>query len=101
LIIRKCEKCGWEWAPRKPVPPKKCPRCQHPYKPTLEKPAEFEKTNPFARATPDQIHYLEGVLEILRENDPILAGGIKRAVDTHRHIRRKAGAVHEHKRDTG
>jgi len=46
--------------------------------------------NPFAGATPEQLRYLAGVLEILRENDPILAEGIRRAVDSHEHMKRKA-----------
>ncbi|MCC6591623.1 MAG: hypothetical protein IT168_33360 [Bryobacterales bacterium] len=82
MIVRRCEKCGHEWAPRKPVPPKRCPRCQHLYSPTVERSGETEKVDPFAEATPEQIRYLVGVLEILKSNDPVFAEGIRRAVDS-------------------
>lgn len=30
ITKRRCAACGWDWAPRKDTPPKKCPRCQSP-----------------------------------------------------------------------
>jgi len=85
----KCENCGHEWAPRKPEPPKKCPRCQYPYHISEQPPALTGDPDPLARATPEQKRYLVGVLAILRENDPVFAEGIRRAVDSFEHLKRK------------
>jgi hypothetical protein len=46
--------------------------------------------DPLASATPEQHRYLVGVLDILRENDPVFAEGIRRAVDSYEHVKRKA-----------
>lgn len=101
VIVRKCEKCGHEWAPRKPVPPIKCPRCQAPYKPGLERDAGRETIDPFAGATPEQLRYLVGVLAILQENDPVFAEGIRRAVDSWEHITRKSSTQTHQRRVAG
>lgn len=72
------------------MPPRKCPRCQAPYEPGLAEPTlETETASPFAEATPEQVRYLVGVLAILRENDPVFAEGIRRAVDSFEHLKRK------------
>ena len=79
LPILRCEDCGHEWAPRKPEPPKKCPRCQNPYRTCeIRQVDATPEADPLTRATPKQYRYLVGVLEILRENDPVFAEGIRR-----------------------
>jgi hypothetical protein len=31
IELQKCLRCGYEWYPRTPQLPKKCPRCHNPY----------------------------------------------------------------------
>jgi predicted ATP-dependent serine protease len=88
----RCTACGHEWIPRSEKPPKKCPRCQNFH--SLE--VIGQQKNPetkelLATASTEELRYLKGVLAILRENDPLFADPIRRAVDLHVYEQKKAG----------
>ncbi|MGE5571095.1 MAG: hypothetical protein ACM3S5_18830 [Rhodospirillales bacterium] len=50
----------------------------------------------FDGASETELHYLAGVLEILRDNDPVFAEGIRRAVDSYEFMKRKAARGNAH-----
>jgi predicted nucleic acid-binding Zn-ribbon protein len=91
IMKMRCTACGHEWIPRSDRPPKKCPRCQNFH--SLE--VIGQQKNPetkeiLATASTEELHYLRGVLTILRENDPLFADQIRRAVDLHDYEAKKS-----------
>lgn len=69
--------------------PKKCPRCQAPYDEIQIKTFATSLPAEFSGVTDEERIYLFGVLEILRSNDPVFAAGIRRAVDSYQHAKRR------------